>query len=112
MRGEDDKRGDGRTTRTPPGTRERRRWENSEDQGTARGKRCRGGYKDEGRVRGGGDDDDNVTHHPAPASRATARGVGRGWNDDDTHDSTLDHRHEPLLMGWKGVLVRYGVRDF
>ena len=63
-------------------------------------------------MRGGGDDDDNGTHHPAPASRATARGVGRGWNDDDTHDSTLDHRHEPLLMGWKGVLVRYGVRDF
>ena len=47
-------------------------------------------------------------HHPPPASRATARGVVRGWTDDETHDSTLDHRHEPLLVGWKGVLVRYG----
>ena len=80
---------------------------NDEDGRTARtreqrGKRRRGGYKDKGRVRGGGDDDDNGTHHPAPASRATARGVGRRWNNDDTHDSTLDHRHKPLLMGWKG----------
>jgi hypothetical protein len=24
-----------------------------------------------------------MTHHPLPALRATARGVDRGWNDDD-----------------------------
>ena len=53
-------------------------------------------------MRGGGDDDNNGTHYLPPASRATARGVGRGWNDDNTHDSTLDHRHKPLLVGWKG----------
>ena len=53
-------------------------------------------------MRGGGDDDDDGTHYLPPASQATACGVGHGWNDDDAHDSTLDHRHEPLLVGWKG----------
>ena len=54
-------------------------------------------------------DDDEGTHHPPPASRATARGVDRGWNDTEAHDSTLDHRHEPLLVGWKGVLCEVWV---
>ena len=32
------------------------------------------------KTRGGGHHDEG-THHPPPASRATAHGVGRGWND-------------------------------
>ena len=58
-----------------------------------------------------GDDDNGGTHHPPPASRATARGVDRGWNDDEPHDSTPDHRHEPLLVGWQGVLREVRVRE-
>ena len=58
-----------------------------------------------------GDDDNGGTHHPPPASRATARGVDRGWNDYEAHDSTPDHRHEPLLVGWKGVLREVRVRE-
>ena len=77
--------------------------EENEDGGKTRGKRRRGGTRAGGTTRArGGDDDDDGTHHRRPASRATACGVGRGWNDDDTHDSTLDHPHEPLLVGWKG----------
>ena len=52
----------------------------------------------------GGDHDDEGTHHPPPASRATAHGVDHGWNDNEAHNSTPYHHHEPLLMGWKGVL--------
>jgi hypothetical protein len=51
-----------------------------------------------------GDDNNGGTHHLPPASRATAHGVDHRWNDDEAHDSTLDHHHEPLLVGWKGVL--------
>ena len=58
-----------------------------------------------------GDDNDEGTHHPPPASRATARGVDRGWNDTEAHDSTPDRRHEPLLVGWKGVLREVRVRE-
>ena len=58
-----------------------------------------------------GDDDDEGTHHPPPASRATARGVDHGWNETEAHDSTLDHCHEPLLVGWKGVLHEVRVRE-
>jgi hypothetical protein len=54
-------------------------------------------------VRGGGRARRRNTP-PAPASRATAHGVDHGWNDDDTYGSTPDHCHEPLHMGWKGVL--------
>jgi hypothetical protein len=59
----------------------------------------------------GWDDD-----HPPPASRATARGVDRGWSYKEApqpsdHDSTPYRYYEPLLMGWKGVLCeKYGGR--
>jgi hypothetical protein len=48
-----------------------------------------------------------TTPPPAPASQTTACGVDCGSKDDDTkpdHDSTPYHCHEPLLVGWKGVL--------
>jgi hypothetical protein len=35
---------------------------------------------------GNGDDDEGTTHHPPPASRATARGVDRGWIDNDNDE--------------------------
>ena len=57
-----------------------------------------------------GDATNEGTHHLPPASQATAHGVDRSWNDNEAHDSTLDHRHEPLLMGWKGVLHEVWVR--
>jgi hypothetical protein len=38
------------------------------------------------------------THHPPPASRATARGVEIGGH----------HCHEPLLVGGKGCYARGG----
>ena len=31
-------------------------------------------------------------------------------NDDEAHNSTPDHHHEPLLVGWKGVLCEEWVR--
>jgi hypothetical protein len=38
------------------------------------------------------DNDDEVTQHqPAPASRATARGAGHGWNDDDNQGMAGQH---------------------
>ena len=58
-----------------------------------------------------GDDDDEGTHHPPPASQATARGVDHRWNDTEAHDSTPDHHHKPLLMGWTGVLCEVRVHE-
>ena len=58
-----------------------------------------------------GDDNNEGTHHPPPASQATAHGVDCRWNDDEAHNSTLDHHHEPLLVGWKGVLCKVWVHE-
>jgi hypothetical protein len=55
-----------------------------------------------------------MTHHPPPASRATARGVDRGWNDGrwkgvrttaamaamHGHRGTRPWPHGRLLVGW------------
>ena len=58
-----------------------------------------------------GDDNDEGTHHLPPASQATAHRVDHGWNDTEAHDSTPDHCHKPLLMGWKGVLREVRVHE-
>jgi hypothetical protein len=34
----------------------------------------------------GDNNDEGTTHHPPPASQATARGVGSRWNDDNDID--------------------------
>ena len=39
------------------------------------------------------------TTHPQPHKQQLI-----GWNDDEVHNSTPDHHHKPLLVGWKQVL--------
>ena len=42
-----------------------------------------GNDRKENKMTGNGNDDEGVTHHPPPASRATAHGVDCGWIDND-----------------------------